>query len=200
MNADLAAAPVYRRTSPVGAVAAFLLAVLFLAGAIHICAILLVPTFARQDGWSRLAKFAGENRFAEVPVIGPQAADVVGLDPLFVTGACRVSLEEAPAAVTLDERERFWSLALYEPKGTIIFSLNDRTAVQGRLDMLVVNPGQNAVLRQQGPAAEDQTIVVESRADDLVALLRLFAPTAAAQAEARRIIAAAECVPAALEE
>ncbi|HWT30366.1 MAG TPA: DUF1254 domain-containing protein [Propylenella sp.] len=200
MMADSAALPPYRRTSPLGGIGAFLLAVLFLSGAIHICAILLVPSFARQDGWSRLAKFAGEGRFAEVPVVGAQAADVAGLDPLFVTGACRLSLEEAPAAITLAARERFWSLALYEPKGTIIFSLNDRTALEGRLDMLVVNPGQNAVLRQQVPAARDQTIVVESRSNDLVALVRLFAPTSAAQAEARQILMAAECVPAALEE
>ena len=200
MNADVAAVPLYGRTSPLGGIAAFLLAVLFLGGAVHICAILLVPSFARQDGWSRLAKFAGEGRFIEVPVVGPRAAEIAGLDPLFVTGACRLTLEEAPAAITLAARERFWSLALYEPKGTIIFSLNDRTAVEGRLDMLVVNPGQNTVLRQQAPAASDQTIVVESQSNDLVALVRLFAPTAAAQAEARRIVAAAECAPAALEE
>jgi uncharacterized membrane protein len=200
MNADLAAIPGYRRTSALGGLAAFLLAVLFLAGAVHICAILLVPTFARQDGWSRLAKFAGEGRFLEVRAVGPQAADAAGLDPLFVTGACRLNLGEAPVAITLAARERFWSLALYEPKGTIIFSLNDRTAVEGRLDMLVVNPAQNNLLRQQAPAASDQSIVVESRSDDLVALVRLFAPTSAAQTEARRIIGAAECVAEALEE
>lgn len=200
MSAEMASRGVYRFRLPFGGIAAFLLGTLFLAGAIHICTILLVPLLARHDGWSRLAPLAGEARFAELGVVGPGAANVAGLDPLFINGACRLRLGEAPAALTVAARERFWSLALYDPKGTVIFSLNDRTAVEGRLDMLVVSPAQNAEFRQAAaPAADDQTVVVEAKTNDLVALLRLFAPTSAARAEARRILAAAECVPAPLE-
>ena len=39
--------------------ATFLGGVLFLAGAIHILAILLVPALAERDGWSRLVAFGG---------------------------------------------------------------------------------------------------------------------------------------------
>jgi uncharacterized membrane protein len=198
MSAEIASRALYRLRLPFGGIAAFMLGTLFLAGAIHICTILLVPLLARHDGWSRLAPLAGDTRFAELGVVGPGAANVVGLDPLFINGACRLRLGEAPAALTVAARERFWSLALYDPKGTVIFSLNDRTAVEGRLDMLVVGPAQKAEVRQGAPA-DDQTVVVEAEANDLVALLRLFAPTPAAQAEARRILAAAECVPAPLE-
>ncbi len=198
MSAEVASRALYRFRLPFGGIAAFMLGTLFLAGALHICTILLVPLLARHDGWSRLAPLAADARFAELGVVGPGAANVVGLDPLFINGACRLRLGEAPAALTVAARERFWSLALYDPKGTVIFSLNDRTAVEGRLDMLVVGPAQNAEVRQGAPA-DDQTVVVEAEANDLVALLRLFAPTPAAQAEARRILAAAECVPAPLE-
>ena len=66
-----------------------------------------------------------------------------------MNGACRLDLGEAPAGIAVDARDRFWSLALYDPKGTIIFSLNDRTAVEGRLDMIVVNAGAER-------AAEDE--------------------------------------------
>jgi uncharacterized membrane protein len=198
MSAEIASRALYRFRLPFGGIAAFMLGTLFLAGAIHICTILLVPLLARHDGWSRLAPLAGNARFSELGVVGPGAANVVGLDPLFINGACRLRLGEAPAALTVAARERFWSVALYDPKGTVIFSLNDRTAVEGRLDMLVVSPAQNAEIRQGAPA-DDQTVVVEAEANDLVALLRLFAPTPAAQAEARRILAAAECVPAPLE-
>ena len=180
---------------PVFAPIAFLVAILFLAGTIHIGAILLVPTFARADGWSRLAAFAGEDRFAEIPVVGGDRKTVAGLDPLFVNGACRVGLADSPAAITVEARDRFWSLALYDRKGTIVFSLNDRTAIEGRLDMVVVSPAQNVQIKSAMPTALQQSIVVEAKSDDLIALLRLFAPTAAAQQEAQRIIAEAECVP-----
>lgn len=184
-----------RRRLPVGRPLAFLAGILLLAGTIHICAILLVPAVAKEDGWSRLAAFAGADRFAEIPLVGTASANVAGLDPLFVNGACRVQLGENPAAITVEARDRFWSLALYDRQGTIIFSLNDRTAVDGRLDMVVVSPAQNAELRKAAPAELQQSIIVEGPSSNLIALLRLFAPTAAAQQEARRIIAKAECLP-----
>jgi len=178
---------------PVGGFAAFLAGVLLLAGVIHIATIMLVPMIAQNDGWSRLAVVAGIEQFAEIRVAGADAANVVGLDPLFVNGACRLQLSEAPASLAVQAPDRFWSLALYDPQGTIIFSLNDRTAVEGRLDMLVVTPAQNAALRRSPPADIDQRIVVEAELGDLIALLRLFAPTARTQEEARGVLTAAEC-------
>jgi uncharacterized membrane protein len=199
MSAEMASRRIGRLRLPLGGIAGFLLGTLFLAGAIHICTILLVPLLARSDGWSRLSPGAGDSRFAELSIVGSSTTNVAGLDPLFVNGACRLRLGEAPMAVAVAARERFWSLALYDPAGTVIFSLNDRTAVEGRLDMLVVNPAQNAELRQAAAVGDDQTVVVESQTNDVVALLRLFAPTPSAQAEARRILAAAECTTAPLE-
>jgi uncharacterized membrane protein len=175
-----------------GGVVTFVVATLLLAGAVHICTILLIPVLARSDGWSRLDALAGEEQFAEI-VSDESGAGVPGLDPLFVNGACRIRLQDAPAAVTTGADDRFWSLAVYDPQGTIIFSLNDRTAVDGRLDMLIVNPAQNAALRRAQADAAGERVVVESQFDDLVALLRLFAPTEAARAESRRILSESEC-------
>jgi uncharacterized membrane protein len=175
-----------------GGIVTFVVATLLLAGAVHICTILLVPVLATSDGWSRLDALAGEEQFAET-VAAESGTDVLGLDPLFVNGACRIRLQEAPAAVTTGADDRFWSLALYDPQGTIIFSLNDRTAVDGRLDMLVVNPTQNAALRLAPDNVAGERVVVESQFDDVVALLRLFAPTEAARVESRRILGESEC-------
>ncbi|HEX9903696.1 MAG TPA: hypothetical protein VGA77_01910 [Propylenella sp.] len=169
---------------------------LLLGGAIHICAIFLVPALAQSDGWSRLATFAGSDRFQEIPVSSAASDGVAGLDPLFVNSACRISLDEAPAGITVEARDRFWSLALYDPRGTIVFSLNDRTAVEGRLDMIIVNADQNARLREAPSSEIEQSIVVESQPGDLIALLRLFAPTRSARQDARAILAEAECLPA----
>jgi uncharacterized membrane protein len=181
------------RFRPGGALT-FAMGTFLAAGAIHICAILLVPVFAKSDGWSRLIPFAGEDRFTEIP--SSASGGVAGLDPLFVNGACRLDLSGAPAGITVDARDRFWSVALYDPAGVIIFSLNDRTAVEGKLDMIVVNQEQNAQLKKAPSEEIEQTIVVESSSDDLIALLRLFAPTRTAQEDARRILARAECLPA----
>jgi len=179
-----------------GTAATFAVGTALLAGAIHIVVILLVPYLAKADGWSRLAPHAGEDRFAELPTTGSAEGGVPGLDPLFVNGACRLHLADAPAGITVDARDRFWSVALYDPQGTIVFSLNDRTAVQGRLDMIVVNPAQAARLRETPTVEIELTIVAESPSDDLIAILRLFAPTEAAREDARGILAQSECLPA----
>jgi uncharacterized membrane protein len=179
-----------------GMVATFVIGTALLAGAIHIIVILLVPYLAQADGWSRLAAHAGENEFAELPAAGSAKGAVAGLDPLFVNGACRLHLNEAPAGITVDARDRFWSVALYDPQGTIVFSLNDRTAVQGRLDMIVVNPAQNALLKDSPTSEIEMTITAESPSNDLIAILRLFAPTEVARDDARQVLARSECLPA----
>jgi uncharacterized membrane protein len=182
--------------SRIGDVAAFLVGIFMLAGAIHISTILLVPFYAESDGWSRLAPLAGVDQFAEITAADTGAAGVGGLDPLFINGACRLQIGNEPAGLTVDARDRLWSLALYNPRGTIIFSLNDRTAVGGRLDMVVVTPAQNARLQDAPSATLDQTIIVESASNELVALLRLFASTESGRQEARRVLEQAECLPA----
>jgi uncharacterized membrane protein len=181
---------------PLGAAGTFVIGTILLAGTIHISAILLVPVFATADGWSRLEPFAGDHQFAEIIASRPGAETVPGIDPLFINGACRLSLDETPAEIVLEGEDRFWSLALYDPDGTIIFSLNDRTAVSRRLDMIIVSPEQNRTLGETLSAEMESKIVVESASDELIALLRLFASTPSAQREARGILDAAECLSA----
>jgi uncharacterized membrane protein len=179
--------------------ATFTVGTLFLAGAVHIGAILLVPYVAPMDTWSKLTTAAGQGRFAGIAAFGKGSPSVPGLDPLFVNGACRLDLGAAPFEITLDGGDRFWSVSLYDPSGTSIFSLNDRTAVGGRLDMIVLTPEQNSDLQSDPPPGIEQKIVVESPAPDLVALVRLFAPNAAAAREAERSLQTAGCAPAALQ-
>jgi uncharacterized membrane protein len=193
----LSAAPGRRALFRGGAIA-FVTGVLLLAGAVHICTILLIPTVAESDGWSRLASFAAGEEFAEISTGRATQRNVAGLDPLFVNAACRLQLADAPVEIVVPASERLWSLALYDPQGTIIFSLNDRTAVEGQLDMIVATPSQNAALKQSPPPGLDRKIVVQGVSDDLIALLRLFAPNDKARLEARELLADTECLPLAL--
>jgi uncharacterized membrane protein len=62
--------------------------------------------------------------------------------------------------------------------------------------MIVVNAAQNAELKKAPTLEIEETIVAESPSDELIALLRLFAPTRTAREDAKRILAAAECLPA----
>ncbi len=187
--------PRARRMPALGAVSAGLLATLFVAGIVHILTILLVPHSAEADGWSRAAAVAGEEGWT--PLVAPaQQAAIPGLDPLFVHGLCKLAIDDAPAVLSLDAADRFWSLALYNHSPTVIFSLNDRTAVDGALEMLVVSPLDAERLKESPPADFESMIVVESVDPELIAVLRLYAPEPADRLEAQQQIAAAQCTPA----
>lgn len=169
------------------------MAILLVTGIVHIVTIFLVPQYVPADGWTRLADLSSTDRFTVLEDQERHRPAVPGLDPLFVHATCRLDLSEAPAQLTLSAPDRFWSLALFDQRGVIVFSLNDRTAFGGELHMLVATPAQNAQLREHPPQGIEETIVVQSEATDLIALVRLYAPTDDARQAARRVGAAAAC-------
>lgn len=173
--------------------AALGLTILLVAGIVHVVTVFLVPLYVPADGWTRLARLSATEGFAVLEDKERRRPAIPGLDPLFIHAACRVGLSDAAAQLKLRAADRFWSLALFAPSGVIVFSLNDRTAIAGELDMLVVTPEQNAQLKEAPPAGIEETIVVESEATELVALVRLYAPTEGARRAARQIAAAAAC-------
>lgn len=185
-----------RRRFSLAPVVTFLLGVALLSGIVHIAVILLVPVVAKTDGWSRLTAVAESGRFAPVTAIQPEGQPLVpGLDPLFVHGACRIDISEAPAQLSFAATDNFWSLAIYDPSDIVVFSLNDRTAIEGFLELLVVTPLQATEIRETEPAIIARNIVVESEETDLVALVRLYAPGTADAAAAREVLAEATCEP-----
>jgi len=177
---------------------AWALGVALLAAAVHIVVIFMVPRMTTSDGWWRLANASDNQGFSLLAPDG-EGPSTTGLDPLFVHGSCRLSLKEAPASLSFSGPNSFWSLALYLKRGTVLFSVNDRTAVDGKLDMLVVDPIQNAMLKESAGAELDQTIVVESPQEDLVALVRFYAPTPRDRQIAVEHLQAAECTPAPIQ-
>ena len=176
-----------------GWAAALGLATILVAGIVHVVAVFLVPLYVPADGWTRLARLSSHVDFSVLEDQAKPQPAVPGLDPLFVHAGCRIDLSPAAAQLTLRAPDRFWSLALFNSGGAVVFSLNDRTAIGGELHMLVVTPAQNAQLKENPPEAIEETIVVESSATDLIALVRLYAPTEGARRAARSIASAAEC-------
>jgi len=185
-----------RKMPAAGTLSAGLLATLLLAGIVHIVTILLVPHYSGADGWSRAATAAVSEGWTALASPDSSQAALPGLDPLFVHGLCKIEIDEAPAILSLEAANRFWSLALYNRSGTVVFSLNDRTAVDGALEMLVVNALDAERLKESPQADLEGMIIVESANADLIAVLRLYAPEPADRLEAQAQIAAAQCAPA----
>lgn len=177
------------------------LAALLLAVSIHILTIFLVPHYASAAGWSRLHDAVERYRFVQIDEGGvtAESLQLKGLDPLFSHAVCLVSLDDGPVNFSFSAPGSFWSMSLYDRGGQNVFSVNDRTAIAGDLDLLAVTTEQKAGIREAAPQAIDETILVEVGRSDLLALLHVFAPDERGRLRAARAFERSVCETARLE-
>ena len=138
-----------------------LFATLVLAGIVHISVVLLVPEYGNRDAARQIISDTPVNQFVT------RMADGAGIfaegDPFFETASCRYDLDEAGVVVSGEETDIFWSLAVFNNRGRVVYSLNRKSAIANRLNVIVVNPVQMARLRQFDPARIERSIVVETQ-------------------------------------
>lgn len=167
-----------------------------LAGAalLHIVIILSLPRFTGRDAYTRVQVFGETHRFF------PLANEASGLapandDPALRTAVCAFSVEEAPVRLFARGDVPFWSLAVYDSASNEVFSMNDRTAVEGALDVLIATPIQLIGIRKAVPEELAQAILVEMRGEEGYAVVRTFVPAESRLEAATAFLAEAVCEP-----
>ncbi len=146
------------------------------AGIVHIAILFLLPSISERDAWSVLASGADPYEVLQVASEGPTAGVARDLDPLFAAVACRFDLADGPLHVTANGRVPFWSMSLYDNGGQNVFSLADRTAADGRLDVAIVDPLQMLELRNAMPPGAERALFVETGITEGIVLVRAFVP------------------------
>ncbi|MCX5497622.1 hypothetical protein OSH11_23190 [Kaistia dalseonensis] len=171
----------------------FALGGLILGGIIHIVVILLVPDFADRDAWTSMGRFGPDGAFHVLPMSEPGTEPLPYLDPRMATAVCRFSLENGPIRIKADMPDDFWSIAVFNRRGSNVYSLNDRTAERSDIDLVIATPVQLVQLRENPIPALEQSIVIEVPISRGFALIRAFVadPTLLPGAEAA--LRAANC-------
>ena len=171
---------------------AFLIAVI-----VHIAIVLLVPRYAPVDAWAKLSAVTRPWNFTEIAVPagaeGSGPAIQTGLDPRFGVVACRFDLAEGPVSIVGAGDVPFWSLAVFDRRGQNIYSLNDRTAISGRLDLVVLNATQRAQLRENPVEGLDSSILVRTDMGEGFVLVRALAPDETWTPAVRAFLRGATC-------
>lgn len=145
------------------------------AGLVHIAVLLLVPAYSERDAWSALSQQANFYRPVRLdPPAGPPLID--SLDPLLDAVACRFDLAEGVMQLRGEGSVPYWSISIYDRAGLNVFSLNDRSAPQGRLDFVVATPVQMIALRNALPPEMDESAFIEADVGEGIAVVRSFAP------------------------
>ena len=135
-------------------IAYYALCALVLAGIVHISIILLIPTYGRRDAYAVISRKMEPFAFREIAGTGSDAL-LSDVDPFFSYGVCRFELGEAGLLMKGPKIDSFWSATVLDEDGTVVYSLNSRTALDRKLDLVVLSPVQLLRLREAQPVSVD---------------------------------------------
>lgn len=146
------------------------------AGVVHIVVLFLMPEMSPRDAWSRLAEDGGLYAMTPYHSDSSLAGQSGVADPYFQAAACRFDLTDGIIHLAQDRAVPFWSASVYDRQGHNIYSLNDRTAQNGLLDLVVLTPGQMVDLRKSPLQEMEQAIFVETPITEGIIVVRGFQP------------------------
>lgn len=147
------------------------------AAIVHIIILFLLPSVAEKGPWQRLGAAAGHYTF--VPVNRkdiPSSPTIRPIDPFFDEAACRFDLKDGVVHIHAPGHVPFWSMSVYDRRGENIYSLTDRTATDGDLDLVIATPAQLIEVKKDIPKDFEKSIFVETDTGKGIALVRSFIP------------------------
>lgn len=162
------------------------------AGIVHGAILLLIPHVTEADVWTRLEARAD---FYEVARIDPASGvNMLHLpDPLFEAAACRIDLSEGIVHLHAEGTVPYWSMSIYDRSGQNIFSINDRTSSDNRLDFLVATSAQLTELRNTPADDLGTAVFVETNISEGIVVVRAFVPDATFEPGVSAYLAGLEC-------
>ncbi len=116
------------------------LATACVAGIVHIVSILAIPRLVAADPFTRLSALTEPARLQLLPRPAPGTPLPPFSDPSVARGVCLFDLSKAPLRlVGKTDADRSLTLSFRTPDGHVFFSMTDRAAVRGVLNILVVS-------------------------------------------------------------
>jgi uncharacterized membrane protein len=140
---------------------------------IHLIVILTLPAVAGNDLGSRIAAVAPVGKTVLLPAASSSAGAGFGLDPDLAYAICRLDLRAGPGEVSGTLPAAFWSVAVYDMAGTVIYSTTNRDGIGQTLDLGIFDTAQTRLLAEQKIDVAEGLLIVESHADDVFVVVRL---------------------------
>ena len=166
---------------------------LILAGIIHIIIILLIPSLGSKDAAKQIASKLTSQEFHYID--DGSKLGISNNDPFLKLSVCKYDLTNTAIEIKGPQTKTFWSASVFDERGHVIYSMNDRTAINNQLRMVVVNPIQMADIRQTQPEEIESSILVESQGLKGFVLLRALVPDLSWNSQSIEFLKQAECIP-----
>jgi uncharacterized membrane protein len=120
------------------------LAVLLIAGVVHIVSVLLMPLVAPRHAYARLLEAAKSDAetarngvmLFDPPAPGPQLLPFE--DPAMAEGVCLFDVAKGPLRLRADiDSDDYLGFSFHDPSGAIFHSITDRASNKGKIDIVV---------------------------------------------------------------
>lgn len=160
---------------------------------VHIVIILLIPNLGSRDAAKQIASSFTEQKFHFID--SGKKLDISNADPHLKLSVCKFNLENNAIEIKGPKISNFWSVSVFDERGRVIYSMNDRTAIKNTLNMIIVNPIQMADIRQLQPEELESSILVESQNSKGFVILRALIANPSWQASTIDFLNKAQCNP-----
>jgi uncharacterized membrane protein len=171
----------------------WLVAGVLLGIAIHITVILTLPALATDTLWSRVAAPLEPNQVELLPAVTPGAPNPLGLDPLLSYAVCRINLGAGPGIVNGTLPDAAWSIAVFDPDGTVIYSTTNSQAIGKNLNVGIFDADQTRLLAEQKIDIADGLLIVGADSEDVLVVVRLEPPHPAVRARLEQTLSRIKC-------
>jgi uncharacterized membrane protein len=166
-----------------------------IAGITHITSIMAMPYLAPKDAFARLEPAAPLNKLAVLPAGAPGQTLMPFEDPALIVGVCRYDLNVAPLRLRgVLSGDGLLLFSFHNRFGTTFYSMTDKGALRGRLDVLVLTPEQLEAVEAFDPEDElPQELRLVGPTREGFVLIRSISPERGNLAEAKARIAQVGC-------
>lgn len=171
----------------------------FIAGIVHIVSVLLMPELAPRDAFARLTAAAknAETTNDGVTILaaaGPGEEIAPFEDPALAEGVCLFDLSKGLLRVRANaESEDFLAISFHARTGRIFHAMTDRSAIKGKIDIVVGDARQIEALESEDEDAPAHEVRVASPTKNGFVLIRSLAKRATDRDRAERRVRAVSC-------
>ena len=173
----------------------WLLSGVLLGGVVHLATVLLLPTMATQDAYSRLAPLAPVNKVVPVPHPSPDKAAMPFMDPAFAMAVCRYDLTNAPLKFSVPIGQAYTSVSFYTRSDIAYYAINDRAAGRRVIELDLMTVDQHNDLPDNEEITAADRLIVESPTNTGLIVIKALAAEPGLLAAAQNLLTSAKCQP-----
>jgi uncharacterized membrane protein len=176
--------------------ALWLLGGVMLGGIVHFATVLLLPTMATQDAYSRLAPITPINAVTAIAPPSPEKAVMPFMDPAFAVSVCRYDISDGPLKFSVPVSQAYTSVSFYTRTDVPYYAINDRAAGRRMIELDLMTTDQRNDLPENEEITAADRLIVESPTTTGLIVIKSLAPEPGLLQAARGALAAAQCSPA----